>query len=101
MEKRGSRYLQFSNFNAVEYVCHGNPVFAAHLAMKRAKSMRQELKQNEGRYASDVMLASEATLFLSNGLLHSIRIKIQGKRPENTYGYLLFELTVFSSCCTI
>ena len=37
MEKRGSRYLRFSIFNAAKYVCHWDPVFAAYLSKKRAE----------------------------------------------------------------
>lgn len=37
MEKRGSRYLRYALYNAAKYVCHGDPVFAACLAKKRAE----------------------------------------------------------------
>ena len=36
MEKRGSRYLRFSIYNATKYVCLWDPTFAAYLAKKRA-----------------------------------------------------------------
>ena len=35
MEKRGSKYLRFSLFNAAKYVCNWAPDFAAYLAKKR------------------------------------------------------------------
>lgn len=37
MEKRGSRYLRYALYNAVKYVCHWDPAFAAYLAKKRAE----------------------------------------------------------------
>ena len=37
MEKRGSRYLRYSLFNAAKYVCQWEPSFAAYLAKKRAE----------------------------------------------------------------
>ena len=37
MEKRGSRYLRYALYNATKYVCHGDSVFAAYLAKKRAE----------------------------------------------------------------
>lgn len=37
MEKRGSRYLRYSLYNATKYVCHWDPTFAAYLAKKRAE----------------------------------------------------------------
>ena len=37
MEKRGSRYLRYSLYNAAKYVCHWDPTFAAYLAKKRAE----------------------------------------------------------------
>ena len=37
MEKRGSRYLRYSIFNATKYVCHWDATFAAYLAKKRAE----------------------------------------------------------------
>ena len=36
MEKRGSRYLRFSIYNATKYVCLWDRTFAAYLAKKRA-----------------------------------------------------------------
>lgn len=35
MEKRGSKYLRYSLYNATKYVCHWNPTFAAYLTKKR------------------------------------------------------------------
>ena len=37
MEKRGSRYLRYALYNAVKYVCHWDPAFAAYLAKKQAE----------------------------------------------------------------
>jgi transposase len=37
MEKRGSRYLRYTLYNATKYVCHWNPSFASYLAKKRAE----------------------------------------------------------------
>lgn len=37
MEKRGSRYLRYSLYNATKYVCHWDESFAAYLAKKRAE----------------------------------------------------------------
>ena len=37
MEKRGSRYLRYSLYNAAKYVCHWDPTFAKYLAKKRAE----------------------------------------------------------------
>ena len=37
MEKRGSRYLRYTLYNATKYVCHWDPTFAAYLAKKRAE----------------------------------------------------------------
>ena len=37
MEKRGSRYLRYTIFNATKYVCMWDPTFAAYLAKKRAE----------------------------------------------------------------
>lgn len=37
MEKRGSRYLRYSLFNAAKFVCIWDPTFSAYLAKKRAE----------------------------------------------------------------
>ena len=37
MEKRGSRYLRYSLYNAAKYICHWDPTFAAFLAKKQAE----------------------------------------------------------------
>ena len=37
MEKRGSRYLRYSLFNATQYVCMWDPIFKAYLAKKRSE----------------------------------------------------------------
>ena len=37
MEKRGSRYLRYALYNAVKYVCHWEPTFAAYLTKKKAE----------------------------------------------------------------
>lgn len=37
MEKRSSKYLRYTLFNAAKYVCNRNPVFAQYLAKKRAE----------------------------------------------------------------
>ena len=37
MEKRGSRYLRYALFQATQYVCHWDDVFATYLAKKRAE----------------------------------------------------------------
>ena len=37
MEKRGSKYLRYTIFNATKYVCIWDPAFSAYLAKKRAE----------------------------------------------------------------
>ena len=37
MEKRGSRYLRYTIFNATKFVCNWNPLFADYLAKKRSE----------------------------------------------------------------
>ena len=37
MEKRGSRYLRYTLYNAAKYVCLWDETFAAYLAKKRAE----------------------------------------------------------------
>lgn len=37
MEKRGSRYLRYALFNAMKFVCHWDPTFAAYLDKKRSE----------------------------------------------------------------
>ena len=37
MEKRGSKYLQYTIYNTTKYVCHWDPTFADYLAKKRAE----------------------------------------------------------------
>lgn len=37
MEKRGSRYLQFTLYNATKYVCHWNEPFGTYLEKKRSE----------------------------------------------------------------
>lgn len=37
MEKRGSRYLRYSLYNATKYVCHWDENFGAYLAKKKAE----------------------------------------------------------------